>query len=132
MRYFTIDELTRSDTARRLGIDNRPAQRHIDSLRRLADDVLDPLREVWGKPITVNSGYRCPELNRAVGGARASQHMLGQAADITVGSKADNRRLFQLVQSLNLPFTQLIDESDFAWVHIGYDPANVKRQVLKL
>lgn len=132
MKYFTLDELTRSDTARRLGIDNRPAQRHIDSLRRLVDDVLDPLREAWGKPITVNSGYRCPELNRAVGGARASQHMLGQAADITVGNKADNRRLFQLVQSLNLPFTQLIDESDFAWVHIGHDPSNVKRQVLKL
>ena len=101
-------------------------------MARLVDNVLDPLREAWGRPLTVSSGYRCPALNRAVGGSATSHHMDGMAADITTGNKVDNRRLFQLIINLKLPFTQLIDERDFSWVHVSYDPANVKRQVLKL
>lgn len=98
----------------------------------LVDNVLDPLREAWGHPLTVSSGYRCPALNRVVGGSATSHHMKGMAADITTGNKVDNRKLFQQIIDLNLPFTQLIDEKDFSWVHVSYDPANVKRQVLKL
>ncbi len=131
MKYFTIAELTRSATASARGIDNTPAQSHIDNLRALVDNVLDPLRQAWGRPLTVNSGYRCPALNRAVGGAAASQHLLGQAADITAGSPADNRRLMQLCTDLRLPFDQLIDESDFTWLHISYRP-HPRRQILKL
>ena len=131
MKYFTIAELTRSATAQAKGIDNAPGQGHIDNLRALVDNVLDPLREAWGKPITVNSGYRCPALNRAVGGATASQHQLGQAADITAGSAADNRRLMQLCLDMGLPFDQLIDESGFTWLHVSYGPRQ-RRQVLKL
>lgn len=131
MKYFTFDELSRSDTATRLNIDNTPSPAARSNLAALTDNILDPLREAWGKPITVNSGYRCPALNKAVGGSATSQHMNGQAADITTGNKVDNARLFQLVQDLGLPFDQLIDEQGFAWIHVSYSPRH-RRQVLKL
>lgn len=132
MEYFTIDELTRSDTASRLGIDNTPPAGAVAALTALVDNLLDPLRRQWGKPLGVTSGYRCPALNRAVGGAVDSHHLRGMAADITTGDRTDNRRLFQLLLESGLPFTQLIDERDFAWIHLSYDPADLRCQVLKL
>ena len=94
--------------------------------------MLDPLREWYGNPIHVNSGYRCPPLNRLVGGAPTSQHTKGEAADITAGSKEENRRLFEYIRR-NLPFDQLIDEKDFAWVHVSFRrDGNNRGQVLKL
>ncbi len=132
MKYFTIEELCRSATATLRGIDNTPSEEVKRNLTRLVDDVLDPLREAWGKPLVVSSGYRCPALNAAVGGSKTSHHMRGMAVDIDTGNSVDNRRLYNKVLELGLPFTQLIDERNFDWVHIGYDPANVKRQQLKL
>lgn len=131
MKYFSFQEFERSDTAYKHGIDNTAPESARKSIAALVDKILDPLREAWGKPITVTSGYRCPELNKAVGGAATSQHLLGEAADITTGNPVDNRRLFQMVQSLRLPFDQMIDESDFTWIHISYSPRN-RRQILKL
>ena len=98
----------------------------------MVDNVLDPLREWYGKPIVVNSGYRCPALNKAVGGATPSQHMSGQAADIDAGDRQQNKLLFEHIRK-NLPFDQLIDESNFAWVRVSYraDGRN-RNQVLKL
>ena len=132
MKYFTFTEFERSDTATKYAIDNSIPDSAKKNIAALVDTVLDPLREAWGKPITVTSGYRCPELNKAVGGAKTSHHLSGMAADISTGNKVDNRRLYDLVLKLGLPFTQLIDESNFSWVHISLDPANVKRQTLKL
>ena len=132
MKYFTFTEFERSDTATRFAIDNTMPEPAKKNVAALVDTILDPLREAWGKPIIVTSGYRCQELNKAVGGAKTSHHLSGMAADITTGNRVDNRRLFELVQKLGLPFTQLIDESNFSWVHISLDPANVKRQILKL
>lgn len=132
MKYFTIAELCASSTATAKGIDNTPTPSITQNLERLVANVLDPLREVWGKPIVVTSGYRCPELNKAVGGAKNSHHMQGMAADISTGNKVDNRRLFQKILDLGLPFTQLIDEKGFSWIHVSYDTSNLKRQVLKL
>ncbi len=131
MKYFSFQEFERSDTAYKHGIDNTAPESVRRNIAALVDKVLDPLREAWGRPITVTSGYRCPELNKAVGGAATSQHLLGEAADITTGNPVDNRRLFQMVQSLRLPFDQMIDESDFTWIHISYSPRN-RRQILKL
>ncbi|MDE6464357.1 MAG: peptidase M15 [Muribaculaceae bacterium] len=130
MKYFSIEELTRSTTATARGIDNTPDAAARAALVRLADAVLDPLREAYGKPVKVNSGYRCPKLNRAVGGVATSHHLRGMAADITGGSPEENRRLFDLARSLQLPFTQLIDERGFRWLHISHDPADIRRQVL--
>lgn len=122
MKYFTIQELTRSTTAQLRGIDNTPSQQVIENLVALADNVLDPLREAWGAPLRVNSGYRCRELNKAVGGVPASQHMLGQAADITAGDRRANRELYSLLRRLDLPVDQAINEHDFSWLHISYGP----------
>lgn len=131
MKYFTIEEMTKSSTAKANGIDNTPSEEGVLKLQKLIEAVLDPLREWYGKPIIVNSGYRCEALNKAIGGAKSSQHMLGEAADITVGSKEENEKLFDYIKD-NLEFDQLINESDFSWVHVSYREGRLRKQVLEL
>jgi len=133
MKYFTISELTKSATASRRKIDNTPSAAVIANLTALVDNILDPLREAWGAPIIVTSGYRCVRLNAAVGGVKTSQHTLGQAADIrTVSDKpADNKRLFDLIVKLGLHYDQLIDEYGYNWVHVSYSSRN-RRQILHI
>lgn len=132
MRNFTIQELTTSMTATAKKINNDPTPEISENLKQLINNVLDPLRDAYGKPIRVDSGYRSPALNAAVKGSKTSQHVKGQAADITGGNKDENKKLFELAQELNLPYCQLIDEKNFSWVHISYDKNNVKRQILHL
>ncbi len=131
MKHFTIEELCRSDTARSRGIDNTPTEEVRKNLTALVGNVLDPLREWYGKPIYVNSGYRCPALNKAVGGVASSQHLTGQAADIDVNDRAENRKLMKHIED-SLDFDQLIWENGGAWVHVSYraDGKN-RRQVLR-
>ena len=131
MKYFTIQELSHSDTAVARGIDNCPTAEAIHNLTKLVENVLDPLREKYGKPIRIRSGYRSAILNRSVNGATSSQHRVGEAADITVGSKEENRKLFEIIR-LELPFDQLIDERDFSWVHVSFREGRNRKQVLKL
>ena len=124
MKYFTINELTRSSKANALGIDNTPTEQAVESLNLLINNVLDPLREAWGAPIQVTSGYRCPELNRAVGGSNTSQHVLGEAVDIKAvpGTKSNNEKLYKLIRELNLPVDQCINEYNYSWIHVSYGP----------
>ena len=133
MKYFTIQELTKSATASRKGINNTPDESVKRNLNLLVDNILDPLREAWGEPIIVTSGYRCGRLNKAVGGAAKSQHMYGQAADIrTVSDKpSDNKKLFDLIRELKLLYDQLIDEYNYNWVHVSYSSRN-RRQILHI
>lgn len=132
MKYFTIEEMTKSSTATAKHIDNTPNQTAIDNLTKLIEIVLDPLREWYGKPIKINSGYRCEALNEAVGSkTKKSQHLYGEAADITVGSKTENEKLFNYIKD-NLPFDQLINESNFSWVHVSYREGRLRKQVLAL
>lgn len=132
MKYFTIEEMIKSSTATAKRIDNTPNQTVIDSLTKLIEAVLDPLREWYGKPIRVNSGYRCEALNKAVGSkAKNSQHLYGEAADITAGSKEENEKLFNYIKD-NLEFDQLINESNFSWVHVSYREGRLRKQVLAL
>lgn len=132
MKYFTIAELCRSNTADRLGINNRCRQEHVTALTALVDNVLDPLREWYGKPLTVSSGYRCPELNAAVKGSKTSQHMAGEAADIDTGDRQQNKLLFEYIKK-NMPFDQLIWEHGGDWVHVSYRADGKNRnQVLSL
>ena len=132
--YFSISEMISSATALREGIDNRPPTSAYHLLHVLVDQLLDPIREAWGEPIVVSSGYRCKELNTLVGGAKNSHHMLGCAADLIAGNKADHRRLFNLIQQLQqegkIKFTQLILEDDGRWIHISYVPSDLRCQVI--
>lgn len=132
-KYFSIAELTKSDTATKKKINNQPTKQIETNLNQLVDNILDPLREAYGEPIIVSSGYRCPELNKAVGGATSSQHTLGQAADIHTKSntKEDNKKLFDLIKDLQLPYDQLINEYGYKWVHVSYSPRN-RRQILNI
>lgn len=128
MKYFTIREFERSVTADNLRIKNTIPDNLRGNIEALVDNILDPLREAWGRPITVNSGYRSPSLNQAVGGVATSMHQSGQAADITVGSVADNQRLYRLAQALKLPYFELIGAKyGFKWLHISYAPDRTQR-----
>ena len=133
MKFFSIEELTESTTAQQKGIKNIPSKEQEQNLIALIENVLDPLREAYGRPIVVTSGFRCKELNKAVGGASNSQHMIGQAADIRTveDTKAENKKLFDLAQKLKLPFDQLIDEHNLDWVHISYS-TRTTRQVFTI
>lgn len=132
MKYFTITELCASDTAKKKGIYNEPTAVVADNLVRLVENVLDPLRQAYGKPIKVNSGYRSKALNKAVGGVSNSQHLEGKAADITGGSTTENKVIFDLLRRSNIPFDQAINESNLTWVHISYDRNRNRRQILNL
>lgn len=131
---FTLKELTKSDTATRLGLDNTPDDEALENLKTLCEMVLQPVREHFGKSVTVNSGYRSPESNAAVGGSKTSDHCKGQAADIEIVGVA-NADLAQWIMD-NLDYTQLILEfytpgiPDSGWVHVSYDPNNLKKQEL--
>ena len=136
-KNFTLEEMYHSNTAEAKGIDNTPNEEVIENLRALCEKVLQPIRDELDEPITVNSGYRCEKLNKAVGGVSNSQHKSGQASDITLGNKTDNERLFNLIvkmrKSGKIEFDQLLDESDYAWVHISYKKEGKNRnQVLHL
>lgn len=119
MKYFTIAEMTKSDTADRRGINNRIPKDLLPNAEHLITEVLDPLREWYGRPIYVNSGYRCPRLNKAVGGVSTSFHLMGGAADIdTRQGKEENGKLFEYIKE-NLPFTELGWEGGGRWVHVA-------------
>ena len=127
MIFFTLQELCYSTTAQANGINNTPNATQRNALTALVDTVLDPLRRAWGKPILVNSGYRCPALNKAVGGVASSQHLRGEAADITTGSPETNKQLYDLAIALRLPFDQLIGERGYTWLHISHKPTGYNR-----
>lgn len=117
--HFTLSELIKSDTADRLKIDNTPKGYEYISLTRLVLNTLEPLREICGHPIQITSGFRCEALNKAVGGVSNSQHIRGEAADITAGSIEANKRMFEMAIDY-IPFDQIILEKGGKWVHISY------------
>ena len=131
--HFTLDALIHSDTADRLGIDNSPTCDAIRCIDDLVTNVLDRLRSEWGRPIIVTSGYRCKELNAAVGGARYSQHLKGQAADIVSDDFEAFRRFVRRWCKGN-EFDQCIFEHSGCkeWVHISCVEGRNRRQMLDL
>lgn len=131
---FTLHEMIKSETALRLGLDNTPPEEVITNLQILCVNVLQPIRDYFQTGVKVNSGYRSPEVNVAVGGSPTSDHCRGMAADIEIPGLAN----FELAAWIreNLNFTQLILEfytigiPDSGWVHVSYNPANLKGQVM--
>lgn len=128
-KHLELSELTRSESAKRLGVSNMPPAEHIENLKLLAEHIFEPIREHFGQPIRISSGYRSAILNKAVGGSNTSQHSLGQAIDIDMdGTDIKNIDIFNFIKTL--PFDQLINEFDYAWVHVSYSPKN-RKQILK-
>ena len=128
---FTLKELTKSYTATRLGFDEQflPSLMIIENLELLAENILQPLRDEVGHAIHVHSGYRCRKLNEYIGGAKRSQHMLGQAVDIE-DYKMGNKYLWDKILEMYLPFDQLINEFDYSWIHVSYSDRH-RRQKLR-
>lgn len=123
-QHFTLEELYRSQTATKLGINNKPSAQQQINLTYLAEHILEPLRVAMGEPIPIGSGFRCQALNKAVGGVYNSQHMKGQAADLCIGGDLKKgRKWFNYIRD-HLPFDQLIWEHNSKtgtwWVHVSY------------
>lgn len=125
IKYFKLSEFINSVTAKRQQIDNIPSFEVVDNLNRLAD-YLDGIREKYGKPIFISSGYRCPLLNQAVGGVANSQHLKGLAADLIC---ADMEKLLSIIRETK-GFDQLITEhtkgSKSYWIHVSVAPVSGK------
>lgn len=134
MKYFTIQELSKSITAQNKRIDNTPGLVETENLIFLVDNVLDPTREKFGKPIIVNSGFRCEKLNKIIGGAKNSQHVTGEAVDIQSIGDVFNKQLFDLIKD-NIPFDQLIWEfgNDYQpdWIHVSLKKEGNRHEILK-
>ena len=126
MKHFTINELTHTDT----GLLNNPNEEQKTNLIKLVENVLDPLREMYGKPIKVNSGFRSLLVNKKAKGARNSDHLRGMAADLDCGSREENKKIFELIRD-NFTFRQLINEFNYSWVHVAYNENDNKKQILK-
>ena len=131
---FSLHELSKSETALRMGFDNTPTPEAEAHLKALCEHVLQPIRDHYGKGVKVNSAYRSPESNAAVGGSKTSDHCRGMAADIEIPG-VPNAELAEHIKA-NYKFTQLILEfytpgiPDSGWVHVSYDPSNLKSQCL--
>ena len=131
--YFTINEMIASETAKKQKIDNTPSEAVKANLQALITNVLNPAREIYGRPITVSSGYRCPELNKAVGGVSTSQHVTGHAADLVPATvNGSIAEIFAACVAVG-KFDQLIIEQNSKgtkWVHVSYDPTKNRHQML--
>lgn len=125
MSYFTIDEMCKTST----GISNIPDDGVKENLVALITNVLDPVRQKYGKPIKVNSGYRSKQVNAAVKGASSSQHVSGEAADISAGDPAENKKLFEIISTMN--FDQCINEFNYSWVHVSFSRKKNRKQRLE-
>jgi hypothetical protein len=134
-KNLTLHEMTRSGTAKRKGISNKPTFRHIENMKVLAEKIFEPIRKYFGVPIYVSSGYRSAALNKATPGAsKTSQHSKGEAVDLdqhNTGSKITNKEIFNWIKD-NLEFDQLIAEfkegNDLGWVHVSYNTDGAQRK----
>lgn len=134
-KNFTLNELTKSATAQRCGIDNTPSEAIKKNLQTLCSKILQPLRDAFSEPIIVGSGYRCPALNKKVGGVANSDHMYGCAADIKTVSDApsENKKLFDLAVKMMREGTisevkQILDEYGYNWIHISFQDGRTSKR----
>ena len=130
-KNFTLSEITKSNTAKRLGIDNAPNQEHLNNMQILIRDLIQPMRDALGH-IRISSGYRSPVLNRAIGGSTKSQHCKGQALDLQFWKEGEmcNKEIYDWVLKEGIEFDQMINEFDYAWIHISLRPDNKNRRMV--
>ena len=131
-KNFVLSEIIRSNTAKRLGIKNEPTKKHMEGIQRIITNLIQPMRDSLG-PIRISSGYRNPELNRAIGGSSKSQHCKGEALDLQFWQmgKMMNELIYEWVLDSGLEFDQMINEFDFAWIHISLKAKDNRKQVLE-
>lgn len=137
-KHLSLAEVSRSETAKRKGISNTPSGEHLENFKKLAENIFEPIREHFGVPIHISSGYRSKELNSAIGGSLTSQHCQGEAIDIDMdgsSSGVSNKDVFNYIKN-HLNFDQLIWEfgtdSNPDWVHVSYESTGKQRkQILK-
>jgi zinc D-Ala-D-Ala carboxypeptidase len=127
--HISYEEAINSATALRKKIDNTPSAETLERMKVVAEVCFEPARKWYGKPLKVNSFYRSVDLNREVGGSATSQHCKGEAIDITAGSKAENKKLFDWMKA-NLLFDQLINEYDYTWIHVSFRLGDNRNQTL--
>lgn len=129
-RHFMLSEFTKSSTAKNLGIPNVPDLEQVSNLQFLCREILEPLREWMNEPITISSGFRCPKLNKAVGGATNSQHLAGEAADIHLPNIETGRKYLEFILE-NCRFHQVIWEHDTSgtyWIHVAIRQNGINKQ----
>jgi hypothetical protein len=136
-KHLSLAEVTRSESAKRKGIDNTPTAEHLENFKLLADKVFEPIRAHFGVPIHISSGYRSDALNKFIKGSSSSQHCKGEAIDIDMdggNGEVTNRMVFDFIKN-KLDFDQLIWEfgTDFNpdWVHVSYTKGKNRKQKLK-
>jgi zinc D-Ala-D-Ala carboxypeptidase len=131
-KNFTLSEITKSNTAKRLGIDNAPNKEHLKNMQIIIRDLIQPMRDALG-PIRISSGYRSPVLNRAIGGSTKSQHCKGQALDLQFWKEGEmcNKEIYDWVLKEGIEFDQMINEFDYAWIHISLKDKGNRKQVLE-
>jgi len=135
-KNLTLREAIKSNTATRLGIDNTPEEWEIHNLQAVAENVFQPVRDHFGVPIAVSSGYRSKKLNKAIGGSKYSQHMIGEALDLDadVYGKVTNAEIFNYIKN-NLEWDQMIwefgDDEEPNWVHVSYKESGRNRKQIK-
>ena len=135
-KNLVLAEVIRSETAKRKGISNMPTPEHIENFKKLAENVFQPIRDHFGVPIYISSGYRSKALNKAIGGSLTSQHCQGEAIDIDMdGTSITNKQIFDFIKD-NLVFDQMIWEfgtdKNPGWVHVSYESTGRQRkQILK-
>jgi zinc D-Ala-D-Ala carboxypeptidase len=132
-KHLDIGEVIRSESAKREGIINMPTPEHYENLKVIAEKVFEPIREHFGVPIFISSGYRSEALNVYIGGSRSSDHSKGRALDLDMdgsSSGVTNKMIFEFIKD-NLEYDQLINEFDFGWVHVGYRLNANRKQTLR-
>ena len=131
-KNFVLSEITRSNTAKRLGISNEPTKKHMEGIQRIITNLIQPMRDELG-PIRISSGYRNPELNRAIGGSSKSQHCKGEALDLQFWKDGQmcNKEIYDWILDSGLEFDQMINEFDFAWIHLSLRKDKNRKSVLE-
>ena len=131
-KHITIEEATQSPTALRMGIINVPNAEEFESMKYVAENLFEPIREWYNAPIKINSFFRCVALNKAVKGSLTSGHVLGNSIDISGGNKIENKKIFDFIKTSGLNYDQVINEYDYTWIHISLKKTGNRKQLLTI
>ncbi|MFZ4799341.1 MAG: D-Ala-D-Ala carboxypeptidase family metallohydrolase [Bacteroidia bacterium] len=131
-KHISLQEATESATALRMGIKNVPNELELEAMKYVAENLFEPIREWYDKPININSFFRCVALNKAVKGSVTSGHVLGNSIDISAGKKAENKKIFDFIKLSALDYDQVINEYDYSWIHISLKKDKNRKQILTI